>query len=291
MELINWFLRLKTSNLNSAQITKEDIQNSKKILFALFTRYGDTIIDLVVIEEFINNYKNKDYLIICPKQMKPYVSEFLPEVQCIDINKRNWFELFKVNLVLKRFNPDLGFNPWSTGLDSSYFLSYCKKYFLYKYFKKPKIVNHYQIIRRYLNLKENDWKIKEFNINLNYKRILICPQSTSTERSISQNQLDEIIKKVKIVFNNPEITIASMSSRFFRDDFQNFKFKKNAISSSNFIKLCKGCDLIVCADSAPLHIANKLNKNVVAVFNETSPDLVINSGSKVKLFSDFSKSL
>ena len=51
-----------------------------------------------------------------------------------------------------------------------------------------------------------------------------------------------------------------MRLEYLRDNINSFVFKKNAISSQNFIKLVKGSDLIICADSAPLHIANALKK-------------------------------
>ena len=93
--MINYFLRSKTKNLRSKPPSIDDIKTSKKILFSIFTRYGDTIIDLVVIKEFIECYPEKEYLILCPKQMKPYVSEFLPNTECIALNKRNMFEMIK----------------------------------------------------------------------------------------------------------------------------------------------------------------------------------------------------
>ena len=64
--MINSLLRHKTKSLSSSSIKLKDIQNAKKVLFALFTRYGDTIIDLVVIQEFVEKYPSKDYLILCP---------------------------------------------------------------------------------------------------------------------------------------------------------------------------------------------------------------------------------
>ena len=39
-------------------------EESFKILFSIFTRYGDTIIDLMIVKEFVKKYPNKDYLII-----------------------------------------------------------------------------------------------------------------------------------------------------------------------------------------------------------------------------------
>jgi len=284
--MINWFFQYKANKMINHEININDIKNSKKILFCLFTRYGDTIIDLVVIKEFIEEYPDKDYLILCPKQMKPYANEIIPKIKCIGISKRNWIEMFQIDLILKKWSPDIGFNPWSNGLDSCYFLSYCKKYPFYQNLIKPEVINHYQIVRKYLNLKVKDWKVSDLAPSAGYKKILICPESTDHERSISNNQLDKIINKVKLGFDNPLITIASMSFEYLRDNSNSFIFKKNARSSQNFIKLLKDSDLIVCADSAPLHIANALKKDVIVVFNSTSPEIVINSGDKLSVCKD-----
>ena len=284
--MINWFFQYKTLKLIDCEINTMDIENSKKILFSLFTRYGDTIINLVVILEFIEEYPDKDYVILCPKQMKPYVNEIIPNIKCIAVDKRNWIEMFKINLLLRRWNPDIGFNPWSNGLDSCYFLSFCKKYQFYKNFLKPEVINHYQVVRRYLNVKEKVWEISSFVPKFNYSRRLICPESTDNERSISSEQLDEIFNKVKLDFGNSLITIASMSLEYLRANSDSFIFQKNAKSSKNFIKLVKDSDLIFCADSAPLHIATALKKNVIAVFNSTSPEIVLNSSEKLIVYKD-----
>ncbi len=285
--MINWFFQYKTKRLIDSEINVEDINKSKKILFCLFTRYGDTIIDLVVIQEFIEEHPDKEYVVLCPKQMKPYVDEIIPDIKCIGISKRNWIEIFKIDSLLKKWEPDIGFNPWSNGLESCYLLSYCKKYKFYKNFFKPKIINHYQIVRRYLNLKEKDWEIDKLVFKVNFKKILICPESTDTNRSISDNQLDQIINNFKLELDNPKITIASLSLEFIRDNTASFLFQKNAPSSQRFIKLLKGCDLIVCSDSAPLHIANALKKNVIAVFNSTSPEIVLNTGIKISFYNEY----
>ena len=87
--MINYFLKHKMKKITSFPPSVDDIKKSSKILFSIFTRYGDTIIDLVVIKEFIECYPEKEYLILCPRQMKPYVSELLPTIECIAFNKRN----------------------------------------------------------------------------------------------------------------------------------------------------------------------------------------------------------
>ena len=284
--MINWFYQFKTKKLIDNNINFEDISKSKKILFCLFSRYGDTIINLVVIKEFIEEHPNKDYLILCPKQMQPYVHEIVPNIRSIGINKRNFFEIFKINIFLKKWVPDIGFNPWSNGFESCYLLSYCKKYKFYKNFFKPKVINHYQVVRKYLNLKEKKWDIEELSLKKCYKKILICPQSTDIDRSISNQQLDAITYKAKFDFKALTITIASLSSEYFRSDYISFGLKKNAKTSKTFIQLLKNSDLIICADSAPLHLANALNKDVIAVFNFTKPEIVINSGDKLSIFKD-----
>ena len=233
--MINFFLKQKTKKIVSFPPSLDDIKDSKKILFSIFTRYGDTIIDLVVIKEFIEYYPKKEYLILCPRQMRPYISEFLPTIECIAFNKRNLFEMFKVSKLLKKRMFDIGFNPWSNGLDSCYFISYCDKFLFYKDFYKPNIINHYQVVRRYLKLPEKDWAINELILKESYKKILICPQSTDTKRNISSDHLNRLIIDFISIYNHPEITIASMDKSHFRDNCKNFLFEKKTIHLSNLL--------------------------------------------------------
>ena len=277
--MINYFLHQKTKKITSLPPDIDDIKKSSKILFSIFTRYGDTIIDLVVIKEFIECYPQKEYLILCPKQMKPYVSEFLPTVECIAFNKRNIFEMLKVNSLLKKRMFDIGFNPWSNGLDSCYFISYCDKFLFYKDFDKPSIINHYQVVRRYLKLPEKDWAINELTLEKSYRNILICPQSTDPNRNLLDDHLDKLILDFQKMYNQPEITIASMDKLDFRDGCNKFILEKSAHSSEKFIDLIKKSVLVVCSDSGPLHIALALKKDLLAFMRITTPDIVINTGS------------
>ena len=281
--MINSFLRFKTKDVDSKILELKDIQAANKILFPLFTRYGDTIIDLVVIQEFIDQYPNKEYLILCPRQMKPYVNELLPNIECITLNKRNLFDMFKINRLLKKRKFDIGFNPWSNGLDSCYFLTYCKKFLCYKDFDRPNTINHYQVVRKYLQLPEQHWKIKQLNLKDNYQKILICPQSTDPGRAISSMQLDTLVFDLNNKYQNPEITIASMDESNFRDKCNYFLFRKSAHSSQQFINLVKQSNFVISSDSGPLHIALALNKDVSAFFHTTSPEIVVKSDSCLRV--------
>jgi len=279
--MINFFLRLKTKKTNRKLPDIKHIEQANKVLFSLFTRYGDTIIDLVVIQEFIAKYPNKEYLILCPRQMQPYVGELLPNVENIAVNKRNIFDMIKIDFKLKKWRPDVGFNPWSNGLDSCYFLTYCKCFHCYKDFDKPKIVNHYQIVRKYLFLKQNPWAIQNFSNKSEYKNILICPQSTDVDRSISATQLKQIILDLNSKYSGVSITIGAIDSSYFKPDCDRFLFHKTKQSSQAFINLVKSSELVICADSAPLHLSLAFKKNVKAFFHTTSPEVVLNTNSRV----------
>lgn len=281
--MINIFLRYKTKNINNNQPTLSHIRQADKVLFALFTRYGDTIIDLVVIQEFIEKYPDKEYLILCPRQMRPYIDELLPDINCIALNKRNFIDMLKVNQYLKKWRPDIGFNPWSNGLDSCYFLTYCKSFLCYKHFSRPDIINHYQVVRRYLQLPEEKWKINKLDLKESYQNILICPQSTDPSRAISSVKLDELIFNLNSKYQNLKITIASMDKAYFRDECHHFLFRKSTSSSQQFIDLVKQSDLVISSDSGPLHIALALNQDVLAFFYVTNPEIVIKSNSFLKI--------
>ena len=281
--MINSFLKNRTRKLKYSPPNVEDIKNSTKILFSIFTRYGDTIIDLVVIKEFIECYPDKEYLILCPRQMKPYVSELLPKIECLATNKRNLFDMVRTNKLLKKRRFDIGFNPWSNGLDSCYFLTYCKKFLCYKDFNKPDIINHYQVVREYLQISQKDWMIEKRSLKENYQKILVCPQSTDSNRSISSDQLNQLLLDLKRKYQTVEITIASMDKIYFREGHNQFHLEKTTQSSQKFLDLVKQSELVICSDSGPLHIANALKKTVIAVLNKTKPEIVINSGDILAL--------
>ena len=235
----------------------------------------------MIVKEFVKKYPNKDYLIICPKQMEPYVNEFLPNLKCKAFNKRNLFEMAKVIKLLKNESFDIGFNPWSNGLDSCYFISFCKKFLFYKDFERPIKINHYQVVRRYLQLPEKTWKVNNLTLQENYTKILVCPHSTDPNRNLPIEKMTQIIFELKNTYNRPEIVIASMDKSYFRDDCQKFVFEKSEHSSKKFLKLMRESSLVVCTDSGPLHIALALKKDLLAFMISTDPKIVINTGSYI----------
>jgi len=285
--LINFFLKFKNKNTNSRVIDVSEIRVSNKVLFCLFTRYGDTVIDLVVIKEFIEKYPTKKYLILCPEQMLPLAETLLPNIKAINVNKRNLLQMIKVNKHLKQWKPDVGFSPWSNGIDSCFFLSYCRNYFCYKDFVKPKNVNHYDVVRYYLQLDIPNMKVEHVKEIPEINKILICPESTDKSRSLSVSEVEILIKKLKIEFNS-DISFALSTFENYKpvieENFDTLILKKNYSSTNNLIEKIIESDVVICCDSAPLHLAIALKKNVYPIFKSTNCETVINAGSKILHF-------
>jgi len=278
--VINLFLKYKSKSFESKELSHQDIKNANKILFCLFTRYGDTIISLCVINEFIRKHPKKDYLILCPEQMGPFVEEILPRIRFIKVNKRNLFKMLVVNNLLKKWFPDIAFSPWSNGLDSCFFSSYAKKYFCYRDFSKPSEVNHYDVIRKYLLLEQKPFHLIKKKPEEMPNSFLICPDSTDKKRSLDDSEVQKLVEKINLLNANALITCASMKEINFNGG-ANFIFKKNSFSSRGFISLVKSTDVIIAVDSAPLHIAIALKKDTVPIFKSTNPKNVINSHSEI----------
>lgn len=283
--MINLYINKKVNNIENIdeEVNINDINASKKVLFSLFTRYGDTIIDLCVIKEFIETYPNKKYTILCPNQMIPYVNKILPNINAIGLNKRNIFSFLKMMYYLKKENYDIGFNPWSNGNDSCYWISFCKKFICYKSFKRPTLINHYEVVRSYLKLTNTSWKTLDFDIKDKYRKIIICPESTDSQRSISYKETKDLVFNLQKKYMNIEIIICALDPKYFLDDCSHFKFNKSKKSSSEFINILEEDSLCICVDSGPLHIITALKLDTIGIFNITTADVVVNIDSKIKI--------
>jgi len=281
--MINIFLNYLSRNIQSSSHTDIDISKSNKILFPIFTRYGDTIIDIVVIKEFIRKYPKKEYIFVFPHQMRPYFEAMLPEHKLISLNKRNIIKLYRVSRLIKKIKPDLALNPWSHGNESCYLSSLSLKYFCYKDFYRSldeKKMNHYEIVRRYFLLDSEEFQYKEQSISelKNIENVLICPESTDKNRSMSEVDIKHYIS-LFAEHQNIKITLASITKRNYGKDISYFAFHKNYHSSKSFIDLVNKQDIIISADSAPLHISLAFNKKVVPLFKITQPQNVLNRNS------------
>jgi len=250
------------------KVTQDDILKANKILFSVFSRYGDSIISFKIIDEFVKKYPNKKYYLITAPQFFPYAKEIVTfsNVKHIKFNKKNPINLVYLTLFLKKENIDLAFNPWSFGEDSEYFLFFAKKYISFKNFKRfTKIDNLYDRVREYLYLPiYKNKEVENFDIDYNAKT-LIAPYSTDITKNLSK----ENVLFLKKLFPNSILALPSDKSYLFNG--KKFIFKKSEKKSKEFLSLLKEIDLFIGVDSGPLHLALALNKKSIGIFGPTSP--------------------
>lgn len=253
-----------------------DIREADKIFFAVFSRYGDGIISFKVIREFIGLYPDKQYLLFTTSQLVPYAREILGEnVEFVGVNKRNPFSLVPSLIKLKNFDADLGFNPWSHGDDAEFFVSFAKKYSVFKRFKHwDKTYNLYARVREYLWLEPKALSNATLVLPDGVKNIALVPFSTDVTKSLDLQTTRQLIVKLRELYKNAKITICGFKNELEGiDDLQKFYFSKS--SSDEFLKLLKSSDLFVGVDAGPLHIANTIGIKTIGIFGPTAPETIV----------------
>ena len=279
--------RLTRVRERSAPITYSDIQSAQRVLFAVFARYGDSIIAFKSINRFMALHPNKDYLIVTTHQALPYAHELIKSpVTVIAINKRrDPFKLIWLMAKLGRLAPDVAFNPWSHGLESEMFISYGKRFYIYGSFDQScGQLNHYEKLRRYMQLPLPDANAPA-KAPGQVRRILLTPFSTDPQRSIDPGKIETLIAELRALHPHAELTIAIMKSERgwvnARLVDRIFVFGKTTAHSVEFLSLMKSIDLFVGVDSGPLHLADALGIPAVAIFGPTAPATVLDHGSRV----------
>jgi ADP-heptose:LPS heptosyltransferase len=140
-----------------------------------------------------------------------------------------------------------------------------------------------------MELEGKEWSLEDFALKTVYRNILICPQTTNPEKDLDGELLSHTIKVLKKRYPDAQITVAAMHERYLQNDCQSFIFRKKASSSQAFIELMKESDLVVCADSAPMHLAQITDRDNVCLFFATRPELVLDAGARTRLL-DLNKS-
>lgn len=253
-----------------------DIREADKIFFAVFSRYGDGIVSFKVIREFIGLHPDKEYLLFTTSQLVPYAREILGEnVEVVGVNKRNPFSLVPSLLKLKNFDADLGFNPWSHGDDAEFFVSFAKKYSIFKRFRQwGKSYNLYARVREYLILESKTLPKTISHSQKDVKNIVLAPFSTDITKSLDKDMTKQLVIKLKELYEDAKITICGFRDELRGiDELQKFYFSKS--SSDEFLKLLKSSDLFVGVDAGPLHIANAIGIKTIGIFGPTAPETIV----------------
>jgi ADP-heptose:LPS heptosyltransferase len=282
--MINYLLRRRLQNFRGqeGEITPRDLEAARKVLFALFCRYGDAIISLSVINEFIEKYPDKKYFLVTSHQMYPYAHKLLGDrVTIMSFNKRkNPLKLLKIISLLKREKIELGFNPWGSGDDSKFIISYADKFIFYTGFHG--ISNLYDRVRDYLGLEKEERLRLAWNLD-NINRIVICPFSTAMAKSLVNGDLQKLLRQVRQRFPDAEITMAvpPPEAQQLKGRGKILVFRKTKTASAAFLQVLEAADLVISVDAGPLHLADKLGLRTIGIFGPTTPQGVLDRVTRV----------
>lgn len=259
---------------------------ARQILFAVFARYGDSVIAFKSIDRFIATYPGKEYIVVTTHQGLPYARALIQApIRLYAINKRrNPIALVRFISMLRHRAPDVGFNPWSHGLESEWFVSYCTRFYYFRsYDASHRALNHYEKLRQYMLLpappRHEPWKWPR-----DPQRILIAPFSTDTERSLGREALENLVRELRALHPHAVLTLALMPAERDAVDIKMvdtvFVFRKSRARSAEFVALVKRADLFVGVDSGPLHLADAIGIPTVVFFGPTTPEKVLDRDSR-----------
>lgn len=276
--------RLRKMGPASHQITREEIQRSSKILFAVFSRYGDAIASFKVISEFIGLNPDKTFFILTSPQLSPYAKEIITgNVDLSYVNRRrNPFKFFRIIRKLKREKIDLGLNPLAWGMDSEFFITFAKAFSSFKEVcRRPLHYNLYDSVREYLLMPEKEANLRPPTFD-KVRHIVLAPSSTEIRKSLDRNDVATLIGQLKDRFSNPDITVALPASDWTNaHGVKKFKLGKAIKNSQEFLKLVKSADLFVGVDAGPLHLADALGVRAIGIFGPNAPETFMDRDSGI----------
>ncbi|MEE8575288.1 MAG: glycosyltransferase family 9 protein [Thermodesulfobacteriota bacterium] len=279
--------RLKDADSSRmSSLAAADTRSSKKILFSLFSRYGDAVIALKVMGEFMGKYPDKEYLLITSNQLYPYAKRMIggkAEIVSLD-KRRNPVKLLSTVKKIKERGMDLGLNPFSLGDDSEYFISFAKKYFPFKGSRDFCVAeNLYEVVRRYLALPAKAVALKSRE-PAEVQKILIAPSSSNVVKSLDASDIKKLANGLKARYPGASVTVAVDKEEkgiAASAGVDTFIFSKSKSSSEGFMELLTSADLFVAVDAGPLHLADALGKPTIGIFGPTSPETIIDKDSTV----------
>ena len=184
--------RLEAAGARNAPVTGADIAQARSVLFAVFARYGDSVITFKLLREFARTYPDKKYLLITSPQVLPYAEAILSAVDslCRPRQAPRPFRPVAPSCRLQREPFDVGFNPWSHGQESEYFISFAKRFHA-PTARSPITLGRttYMIVRAPISGCPKNCRHLPEKSPVQAKRILISPFSTDVRKSLNQDDL------------------------------------------------------------------------------------------------------
>jgi hypothetical protein len=281
--------RVARQQFRNRAVAPAQVGEAKSILFSVFSRYGDGINSFKVINEFIARHPGKTYYLVTSHQLRPYAEALVGlGVNLRGVRKRNFYQLLRIIGYLKRADIDLGFNPWGSGADSEFFLTFAREFFTFRSMKFALTANLYFRVRHYLGLPSPEGGEKGVVLPKRVHRILVSPFSTDIRKSLSSADIKALLAWLKHKFPESRAVLClnpgdgGKVADIGEVDF--FIFGKSEGRSRQFLRMVKECNLFVGVDAGPLHLADALGKPGLGLFGPSAPETVLDVGSCVVPF-------
>lgn len=282
-----WIERRVAGQLHrNRKIEPVQVNRARRILFSVFSRYGDGIIAFKIVREFIARYPDKTYHLVTSHQLRPYAEALLGhQVTILSVRKRNPFQLLRTVAELKKADFDLGFNPWGSRGDSEFFLTFAQGFFIFNSLKFRRTDNLYYRIRHYLGLPPPEAEKPVSALPQRVRRIVVCPFSTDIRKSLGPAEVTALLAWLKHKFPEARATLCltpgeeRKAGRSLSADY--FLFGKSEARSRQFLHLVQESDLFVGVDAGPLHLADALGKPGFGLFGPTAPETVLDAASHI----------
>ncbi len=278
--------RLQRAGPRNAAISAEELRTARSVLFAVFSRYGDSVIAFKVLDELLRRYPDKRCTLVTTPQALPYAQAIIrAEVRYYALNKRrSLLTVARLLHDLRRDPPDLGFNPWSHGAESQALISFARRFYPFTDFATTvEWRNHYQRVRQYLHLPDPVVDQTQ-SLPLRVAHMAVAPFSTDPRRSLSADDVARLLRLLAHRYPGAHVTLALFPrearavgslgvARFF--------FGKTRRDSERFLALLRSSDLLVGVDAGPLHLADALGIPCLGLFGPTPPERVLDRQTRV----------
>ena len=277
--------RLKRNLYRNATLTPDDIKKSSTILFSVFSRYGDSVIAFRAINEFMALCAGKSFILVTSPQMVPYARRMIHgKMDLYGVNKRkNPIRFLAIANALRSRKIDIGLNPWSSGDDSKFFITFAEKFSVFGAFlTHSKEYNLYSRAREYLLMKAAPVAVVKQDLCA-VSNILFSPFSTDVTKSVSSEDVEAVIGQIRQHFPGAKITTALQEKErsCFRADTDVFVFGKSLKRSEAFLRLLESSDLFIGVDAGPLHLADALGVRAIGIFGPTAPETILDRSSRI----------
>lgn len=270
---------------NSASALDAEMPHATTVIVAIFNRFGDGVIAAASTAAFIARWSERPrrFLLVTSPQLSPYVRAICPGAEVLAFSKRNplhWLRLWlRKRFVYRGF--DVGLNPYSYGRESHRIARLAHWHSLYVSPADAFAINYYDRVRQYLQLPAEG----DFNapcaLPKRVERILLCPDSSETRRSLSDAQLESIHTQLLTRWPAATITLASGLSTSRLAGVRQLRLAKSRKASNAFLRALRDADLLVAVDSGPLHIAMALGIPSLALFSSAHPATVLDPRARV----------